>query len=234
MVMRFRAGFLLALIVTSVAIFTRYPAKAAVKSASSDGEATVYITDKFTQNFDIAYRAVLKPGAKNKSWTTLSMLLIGSRLPGPGATVGLATGSPAFRGPRPFIYVVYPDSTYSYHNSKTNCETGCTLELRGDGARIYAYVNGVDLASWSRSDLYLQRPYIQLNAEAHAAGDTLIASLSPIRTTVAGRSIKNPACAFTTRGIEPAGLGTITFHGTTNDAGGAFVNLATLHHGNKC
>ncbi len=232
--MRFRVVLLVILIAASVAIFTFHAAKAAVKSASSDGEATVYMIDGFTQDFDVAYRAVLKPGAKNRSWTTLSMLLVGSRIPGPGATVGLATGDPKFRDPHPFVYVVYPDSTNAFHNFKTNCETGCTIELRGDGARIHAYVGGLELASWLRSDLYLEHPYIQLNAEAHAAGDTLVASLSPIRTMVAGRPIKNPTCAFTTRGIEPAGHGTITFHGVTNDAGGTFVNLSTLRHEDKC
>jgi hypothetical protein len=213
---------------------TSHPAKAAIQSASTDGEATVYITNKFTRDFDIAYRAVLTPGAKNKSWTTLSMLLVGSRLPGPGATVGLATGDPKIRHPHPFVYVVYPGSMHSFHNFNTNCAAGCTIELRGDSRRIYACVDGVELASWSRSDLYLQQPYIQLNGEAHAAGDTLVASLSPIRTTVAGRSIKNPTCAFTTHGIEPRGLDTITFRGMTNDAGGAFLNLGTLNHGDKC
>lgn len=207
---------------------------AAVKSASSDGEATVYVTGTFSKDFDLAYRAVLKPGSRNKSWSTLSILLVGNQIPGPGATVGLVSNTPSSRTLRPFTYVIYPNATYKYQNYRTNCRAGCILELRGDEARIYAYVNGVETADWSRSDLYLQHPYIQLNAEAHGKGDTLNASLTPVRVLVAGHSLHRPNCAFTTRGIEAAGLNVITFHGTTNDASGAFVNLSTSTHGSKC
>ena len=55
-----------------------------VKSASSDGEATVYLLDKFSADFDLAYRAVLKPAVPRQSWSSLSILLVGSQIPGPG------------------------------------------------------------------------------------------------------------------------------------------------------
>jgi len=206
---------------------------ASVKAASSDGEATVYLAGSFSAEFDVAYRAVLKPGDHNKSWSTLSILLVGRQIPGPGASVGLVSDASHPRA-RPFTNVVYSNLKDDYKNYGASCTTGCVIRLRGTAARIYAYVDGKEMASWSRSDLYLQRPYVQLNAEVHAAGDSVDASLTPVRAVVAGHALPHPTCAFTTRGIEPAGLAAITFHGKTNDAGGAFVNLYTGARGDKC
>jgi hypothetical protein len=137
--MPLKVRFLICFVISwVVATSTPHAAVAAVKSASSDGEATVYVIDKFSKDFDIAYRAVLKPGNRNKSWSTLSILLVGSRIPGPGATVGLVSDIPNSRALRAFTYVVYPNSTYKYQNYTKNCRAGCILELRGDAARIYA------------------------------------------------------------------------------------------------
>lgn len=134
---------------------------------------------------------------------------------------------------RDVTYVVFPGQTSAYKTQKPRCDAGCVIELRGDAFRIYAYLNGTLFETWSRSDLYLQHPSIQLNAEVHARGDTIEATLTPIRTIVAGRVV-HPTCAFTTRGIEPAGRSTLTFRGKVNDAGGAFVNLSTGKHGDRC
>jgi hypothetical protein len=209
-------------------------AVAAVKSASSDGEATVYLSGAFSTDFDVAYRAVLKPGAHNQSWSSLSILLVGSKIPGPGASVGVASDPSHHGSITSFTYVVYPNLKEDYEVHSVSCTTGCLIELRGDAYDVYAYVNGKQLATWSRSDLYLAHPSIQLNAESHGAGDVLDASLTPVRTTGASRALPRPTCAFTTRGIEPAGLTTLTFDGQTGDESGAFVNLSTGAHGDKC
>jgi hypothetical protein len=207
-------------------------ARAVVKSASSDGEATVYLWGKFSANFDVAYKAILKPGLDNKSWSSLSILLVGSRIPGPGVSVGLSSEA-HHRTVRPFTYAVFPDGQYDYDNHVASCAAGCVIELRGDASRIYALVNGKVLTSWSRWDLYLKDPSIQLNAEANGAGDTIDALLSPVRIVADGHALA-PTCAFTTRGIEPTGSPRLSFHGTTNDSGGAFVNLLTQTHGERC
>lgn len=74
-------------VVTYVVIgLAAHPAIAAVKSASSDGEATVYLMGKFSTDFDVVYRAALKPAGHNKSWSSLSILLVGTQIPGPGAS----------------------------------------------------------------------------------------------------------------------------------------------------
>lgn len=223
-----------ALIVLGVLVLSTRDAMSAVKSASSDGEATAYLLGPFSSEFDIAYRAVLKPGAHNKSWSTLSMLLVGSRIPGPGASVGLASTPPHQRSARPFSYVNYPDLKDDYEDRSVNCDRGCTIELRADARTVYAYVQRRMLASWSRSDLYLQHPSIQLNAEVHEAGDSVYASLTPIRAIVAGRAIRQPTCAFTTRGIEPFKGTALVFRGTTNNAAAAYVDLATGVRADKC
>ncbi len=215
-----------------VAMSSATIARGAVQSASTDGEATVYLTGKFTSTFDIAYRARLNPGAQNKSWSTLSILLVGSKIPGPGVSVGLSS-DPKHRAPQPFTYVIFPGQQYVYQNQAVKCSDGCIIELRGDRARISAYVDGALVGSWSRSDLYLQHPSIQLNGEAHGGGDSLSATLIPIRTIANGHTL-HPTCAFTTRGIEPAGRSSLLFSGRTSDAAGFFVNLETGNHGKKC
>lgn len=177
---------------------------------------------------------MLEAAAHNKSWSSLSILLVGSKIPGPGASVGISSDPPHHRSVHVFTYVVYPSLEDNYESQSTNCTKGCVIELRGDTRKIYAYVNGNMLASWSRSDLYLQHPHIQLNAEVHGEHDAIFASLTPVRTIVAGRMLSRPTCAFTTRGIEPAGRATLAFHGKTSDAGGAFINLTTGVHGDRC
>ena len=233
--MRRRAYILAFCVVTYVVIGLKAHATvAAVKSASSDGEATVYLKGKFSRDFDVAYRAILKPAAHNNSWSSLSILLVGSQMPGPGASVGVASDPSHHTSVQAFTYVVYPSIKDNYESHSTSCAEGCLIELRGDTRNIYAYANGNMLASWSRSDLYLQHPHIQLNAEVHGPGDSIFASLTPVRTIVAGRILSHPTCAFTTRGIVPVGLATLTFHGKTSDAGGAFINLITGVHGDHC
>jgi hypothetical protein len=232
---RYRAWIVaLSLAVLGLVGQTGRVAVAAVKSVSPDGEATVYLSGTFSNDFDIAYRAVLQPRSDNKSWSTLSILLVGSRIPGPGASVGVVSLPPGHRPVRAFTYVAYPSAKGQYESLSATCAAGCVIELRGDARNIRAYVDGKIVGSWSRSDLYLQHPSIQLNAEVHGSGDHIYASLIPVQTKIAERTLRSPTCAFTTRGIEPAGRTTLTFRGTTNDAGGSFINLLTGARMNKC
>lgn len=210
-------------------------AASAVKAASSDGEATVYLSGPFSSDFDIAFLAVLRPGGHNKSWSMVSVLLIGSAVPGPGVSVGLASASAHNRSIHPFTYVVYPSAKDSYEEHHAYCGHGCTIELRGDDTTVYAYVEGHLVSSWSRSDLYLQHPNIQLNGEVHGVGDSIFASLTPIRLRVGRHQILHqPSCAFSTRGIEPSKSHALIFKGTVDTTAGAFINLDTGARGRKC
>lgn len=93
---------------------------AAVKSASTDGEATVYVMGKFSEAFDVAYRGRLNPGARNKSsGTTLSILLIGQDVPGPGVSIGLAGDPSHMHTVHPFTYAVYPNAFTSPTSNST-------------------------------------------------------------------------------------------------------------------
>jgi hypothetical protein len=228
-----KAGVVVLFVAAYIAA-TLTAAMAAVKSASSDGEATVYLMADFTKSFDIAYRVTLKPAAHNKSWSSVSILLVGRQIPGAGASLGIISDPPSHTLVHSFTYVVYPNLKGDYNRQSGRCLTGCLIELRGDQHSIYAYVNDSLVASWSRSDLYLQHPHIQLNAEVHGVGDSIYAVLIPVRTVVADRTLPHPTCAFTTRGIEPAGLTALKFRGKANDAGGAFINLLTGIRGDKC
>jgi hypothetical protein len=207
---------------------------ATIKYTSPYGEAGVYLLSDFSNDFDVAYRALLKPGAKNKSWSALSILLIGSQNPGPCASVAVASNPPHHRSVFPFTFVAYPSLDNKYESHSASCARGCLIELRGDANNIYAYVAGKLLHSWLRSDLRLQHPYIQLNAEAHGVGDSIEASLTPVRGVVAGRMLSHPTCGFEGRGIEAAGIGTLIFRGKASHAGGTFINLLTRAHQNKC
>lgn len=227
-----RVILLAALIVMALSL---HAAQATVKPVSTDGEATVYLMGDFSGRFDVAYRAALSARPRNKSWSTLSLLLIGRRIPGPGASVGLMRDASHGNALRAFTDVVYPNrSGDGFKSLAARCNSGCILELRGDSARISAYVNGEQVASWPRTDLNLERPYIQLNAEVHGPGDAIAASLEPVRMAAAGHAIHDPKCAFTTRGIEPYGRHVLTFRGVNEKADGAFVNLTTGSHSDRC
>ena len=174
--------------------------------------ATVYLSGKFAGNFDVAYYALLKPAAN----------------------VGLASNGAGSSAVTPFTDVTYPTNKSTYEASKTNCNNGCIIELRGDAKNLYAYISDKLLATWPRAALQLNDPSFQLNAEAHGAGDTIDGTLSPVRLTAAGHAVKPPTCAFTTRGVEPSGRTTLTFHGVNKTADGEYVSLSTGVHADKC
>ena len=200
---------------------------ASVKAISTDGEATIYLSGSYSGDFDVAYRARLGPSPHNTSWTTLGILLIGNQIPGPSGSVGLESDAQHPGTVLPYTALTRQNLRIEYKSYRIDCTGGCVIELRGDAKRISAYARGVRLASWPRSVLNPRQAYVQLNAEAHGDGDSLVASLSAVRTIAGGRRLPPPVCGFTTRGIKPAGRGILSFTGDTNNAGGAYVNLAT-------
>lgn len=56
---RFVRIFVLCFNIFGVIVVTAHASSAAVKSASPDGEATIYLEGKFANEFDVAYRAIL-------------------------------------------------------------------------------------------------------------------------------------------------------------------------------
>ncbi len=232
--LKFRGLLLLIGLLALSSVFQTMTAPAAVKSVSTDGEATVYLMGNFSGTFDVAYSASLALAAHNKSWSALTILLVGTIIPCPGASIGLASGYPNARTLTAFTDVTYSSLRNSYKSQRVNCPIRCVIELRGNKNNIYAFLDGKRLATWPRVDLSLIKPSIQLNAEAHGVGDVINASLVRIRTIAGGRILPHPTCAFTTRGVEPSGTTNFKFTGTNRNAAGAFIALATGAHSDKC
>jgi hypothetical protein len=210
------------------------PCVAAVKTVSTDGEATVYLGGDFSTSFDIAYKARLIPGPRNASWTTVSIMLIGRKIPGPAISVGLASAGRNGRGLSGFTLVTDPSMKYAYKSRPVRCGDGCVIELRGDAKRVEALVDGKPFGSWLRSSVPLLRPSVQLNAEAGRLGDSMRATLSTIRAVAGGVALAPPLCGFTTRGIAPTLSTTLEFAGTANGAPAAYVDLRSGARGDKC
>lgn len=205
-----------------------------VKPVSPDGEATVYLAGDFSGDFEIAYRARLAPAPHNKSWSTLSVLLVGRVIPGPGASVGIANGVPSGGVLSTFSDVTFADGKNSYRNGHTACSAGCVLELHGTKQDVRALIDGKQVAFWPRSALSLVGPSIQLNAEVHAAGDVITASLVRLHAVAGGLALADPTCAFTTRGIEANGRRTLRFTGTNHAAPGTYFSPITGARSDSC
>ncbi len=236
LMVRKRLSIAMAMVVLiSFVVLTPSTSAAAVTSASTDGEATVYITGDFSRDFDVAYNAVLREAPRNKGWSGVSLLLVGTVIPGPGVSIGLSTGDPSEHEIYAFTSVVDAHGHESYNNTPATCGAGCRIELRGTATSIDAVLNNRVISRWSRASMPLVNPSIQINAEVAKAGDTIHAVLTPVALTIGTRTLKSPTCAFTTQGVEPNGVGALTFSGAFRPgAQAAFVSLKTGHRGDKC
>ena len=208
---------------------------AAVTSASTDGEATVYVTGDFSSGFDVAYNAVLHEAPQNKGWSGVSLLLVGTVIPGPGVSVGLSTGDPSERKIYAFTSVVDTHGHQTYKSTPVICNAGCRIELRGTATSLEALLNNRVISRWTRISMPLVNPSIQVNAEVAKPRDTILAVLAPVSMIARTKTLANPTCAFTTQGVEPSGIGTLKFSGAFRPgARVAFVSLKTGHRGEKC
>jgi hypothetical protein len=161
-------------------------------------------------------------------------MLIGRKIPGPAISVGLASAGRNGRALSAFTFVTDAAMKYAYKSRPVRCADGCVIELRGDARRIEARVDGKPAGSWLRSAIPLWQPSMQLNAEASRAGDSIEATLGPIRTIASGAPLSQPACAFTTRGIIPTASSPFAFAGTMNGEPGEYIDLRTGARGDKC
>ena len=202
-------------------------------TSATHGEATVYIAGNFTRDFDVSYVILLAGPSNNKSFTTIGMMLIGATDPGPTAEVGLAQDYPAANDVSGFAIGSRDHGTTSSAIWGISCGSTCTVELRGTSDHVYGYVGGRLAAAWSRTDLSIKGPYIQINAEVYQKGDAISASVVKKKAISADRALQVPICEFTTGGIEARASSpiVITFEGVYRS--GARSTFAWLKSGAK-
>lgn len=211
-------------------------ALAKVHAVSTDGEATVYLTDDFSKNFELTYAVAYPPAPRNRSWSDVSLLLLG-RTPGGSISIGLTRGSPNQRKLSALAIVIRAGGNPVQKMFPVTCNETCTLTLNGDDQNITVAVNGKIVALVPRAALALTRPYVQINGEVSAVGDTIYATLKPLRTTLARKPIAATTCAFTTQGVSASALpgGGLRFSGKRDpNADAAFVSLIDGSMGNSC
>ncbi|MDP9017107.1 MAG: hypothetical protein M3N19_02145 [Candidatus Eremiobacteraeota bacterium] len=195
--------FLALALVTSLLLMVAMPALAKVKSASTDGEATIYLTGDFAQSFDIRYAVALRPAPHNHAWTGVSLLLLGREWPGSSMSIGLSRGYPHADTLAVFTTSTHQGSKDVYDAVPVRCDGECVLELRGDPQSVSAILGSRTVRKWSRRSFPMLHPYIQINGEVSGMGDTIHASLRRLRATLIGKVLPEPICAFTTQGVEP-------------------------------
>jgi hypothetical protein len=211
------------------------PSFAKVKSVSTDGEATVYLTSDFSRGFDLDYRVAFMPAPKNRSWSVVSILLLSGDGHGGSVSVGLSRGFPNATTLAAFTTSAAPGKKQGFQSSPVICASSCRIELRGSVDAINAVVNGTAIESWSRQSLGIREPAVQLNAEVAGLNDIIFATVIPVQTVAAGKAIR-PTCAFTTQGVEPRpSADGITFIGTRRqNARVTYISLVTGSTGDSC
>jgi hypothetical protein len=206
-------------------------AVAKVTALSTDGEATVYLTGDFSGDFDVAYDVAFEPAPANRSWTTVSIALLG-RTPGASMAVGLSRGYPTPATLAGFTLANAAQQRMRYLPFTVTCTTTCLLELRSQQGMVYALIDGHRVGAWPRSAMPIAKPYLQINGEVSRIGDRILARLTPVHTLARGFALGAPTCAFTTQGIEPAafgGRGALRFSGARDPSGR--VTYLALYNG---
>jgi hypothetical protein len=207
---------------------------AKVQAVSTDGEATVYLVRNFAQDFDLWYDVRFPTSQGNRSWSFVSLLLMGRGTQSGSVSVGLsrAAGKPVVG----FTDVTRPHATPAYRNVAVRCRAECTIELRGSRNAIVAFIDHRRAGTWLRKALALSKPYVQINGEVSAVGDRISARVVPIRTQIAGQPLPPPSCAFTTQGVRASRVnGELRFAGRRDPHEGAtYVSLATGATGDTC
>ena len=167
----------------------------------TDGEGTAYLTDDFSGDFDLAYDAALAPAPSNRSWSLVGVMLK-SRTSPAWMELGLSRSDPDAAALTVFTAASTSSGKRSWNPVPTACAPVCEIELRGDTTTLYAFVNGRKVDEWSRSSFPIAKPYVQLDAEVNAVGDTISAQLTLRRGLVSGAPLQSPTCAYTSQGVE--------------------------------
>jgi hypothetical protein len=206
-------------LVTIVATLGNFRSAPAATAFSTDGEATVYVAGAFNRPFRVSYGANLSPQPRNRSWSTLSIALLGGPPPSDSISVGIY--------PSQSEIVVFTFVTRgrisAFRRQRISCSRGCRLALVGDRWSIEAVVDGHIVSRWPRFEFRLPRPSLQLNAEVDAPGDRLNGRLLPIELEANGKVLRGPSCSFTTRGIVALeSSGSLNFSGEYDPKAGSF------------
>ena len=192
-----------AALVSTILFSAVLPGTAKVKATSTDGEATIYLSGDFAEAFDVAYAITLRPSPANHAWTGVSLLLVGTKWPGSSLSIGVSRGYPHPGTLAVFTTSSHPGSKDEYRSAPVQCEPYCVLELRADSQSVYAILGRRTVRKWLRSSFPMFHPYIQINGEVSAVGDEIRASLRQRRSTLNGKALPQPICAFSTQGVEP-------------------------------
>lgn len=212
-------------------------ALAKVHAVSTDGEATVYLTGSLAHNFDVSYEVEYRPSRGNRSWTVISLLLLGRASPSGSIGVGLSRGSPRELALSGFTDIGIVSGAPVYRRVHVRCAEKCLIELRGSATTISALIDGRLEGTWSRRSLRLLNPYIQINGEVSAIGDQISVSLTRVRARSESGRLPTPVCAFTTQGVHARAIGDggLLFSGRRDPrADATYVSLSTGATGDTC
>lgn len=212
------------------------PSNAKVKPVSTDGEATVYLNGDFLREFELSYDITFHPARHNRSLSFIDVILLGGIPPSGSITVGLMLGAPNPSALSAFVTTNRRGEKQKFEQFPLTCRSHCRLELKGNTTEFSASIQGRRIRTWSRSDVLMRKPYVQLNGEVSGPGDSIFALVAPIRMTAGGHSLR-PTCAFTTRGIEARSTSSHAFEfvGTSrSDARVTYVSLRTGNAQEKC
>jgi len=216
-------------------IFSSCLAAAALAATpfSKDGEATVYVDGAFGKPFVLSFDAALRRQRRNRSWSTVDVLLLGGPPPSDSISIGLY---PTKNTVRAFLSV-NRGADFKFHDSGVVCRDAYRLTLRGSENTILALGNGREIRRWQRSEFKMRHPSVQLNGEVDAPGDLIDARLHPVELQVAGVALTEPSCSFTTRGINVRRTndGTLRFRGEYKVKDSSeFVSLSNGHATETC
>lgn len=212
------------------------PSNAKVKPVSTDGEATVYLNGDFSREFELSYDIAFHPARHNRSLSFIDVILLGEIPPSGSITVGLMLGAPNPSALSAFVTTNRLGGKQKFEQFPVTCRSHCRLELKGNATEFSASIQGRRIRTWSRSDVFMRKPYAQLNGEVSGPGDSIFALVTPIRVTAGGHSLR-PTCAFTTQGIEARSTSSNAFEfvGTSrSDARVTYVSLRTGKTQDKC
>lgn len=209
---------------------------AKVHAVSTDGEATVYLTDDFAHDFDLSYDVHFPSSVKNRSWSAVTILLLGRVSSSGSIGIGLSRGSPRETTLIGFTDAANAKASPAYRSIAVRCASECDIKLRGTSSKIFAFIDHRLAGMWTRKSLGIIRPYVQINGEVSAVGDRIFAHLTPVRTQVGNREVPRPTCAFTTQGIRARAAGSaLTFKGRRDPhAFATYVSLLTGATGDTC
>ena len=138
-----------AVVFAAVVTFACFRADAAPQAFSTDGEATVYLSGDFRQDFLMEYNVQFAAAYDNKGWSTFSITFLGGPPPSDAVTVGVYGVA---RSGRVFTAVTR-DGRTTFHPTRHVCAPACRLSLRGDVNGLSAFIDDVWLRSWPRFSL---------------------------------------------------------------------------------